>query len=141
MSDQKIRELALDPTKSFIVKAPAGSGKTELLTRRFLRLLTTVNEPEEIIAVTFTRKAASEMRQRIIERLPHSEAARCNEKFEWRLIENPNRLRIMTIDALCAMMANQMPILSHSGGKYEISDDFVDYGITIVSNKQTTTNI
>ena len=132
MSDQKIRELALDPTKSFIVKAPAGSGKTELLTRRFLRLLTTVNEPEEIIAVTFTRKAASEMRQRIIERLPHSEAARCNEKFEWRLIENPNRLRIMTIDALCAMMANQMPILSHSGGKYEISDDSkMDYEKTI----------
>lgn len=123
MVDHAIRAQALDPKSSFIVQAPAGSGKTELLTQRFLALLLTVKEPEEILAVTFTRKAASEMRQRIIERLSQSEAAKRNEVLEWRLIENPNRLRIMTIDALCAMIAHQMPILSQSGGKYEIASD------------------
>lgn len=123
MADQSIRIEALLPNKSFIVQAPAGSGKTELLTQRFLALLMTVKEPEEILAVTFTRKAASEMRQRIIERLPKSEAAKRNEALGWRLIENPNRLRIMTIDALCATISHQMPILSRSGGKYEIASD------------------
>ncbi|MCE7917727.1 MAG: hypothetical protein DYH16_09370, partial [Nitrosomonas sp. PRO5] len=100
--DQRERQQALDPWHSFIVQAPAGSGKTGLLTQRFLVLLATVEEPEEIVAITFTRKAASEMKHRILQALrdtagdinsdAESGTALLNDAYQRQLRELANRV-------------------------------------------------
>ncbi len=139
IKDRSQRTRALDPTTSFIVQAPAGSGKTELLIQRLLRLLSTVEDPEEILAITFTRKAAAEMRSRILAAIQNAaepepidahakvtwELAQIVLKNEprWQLRQNPNRLRIQTIDSLCASLIKQMPILSQMGSIPAIQED------------------
>ena len=140
--DLGAREQALSPTRSFIVQAPAGSGKTELLIQRYLGLLATVNEPEEIVAITFTRKAAAEMRERVLEafarvvagrergseheRRTHelARAALARDSARgWRISDSPARLRIQTIDSLCAALTRQMPMLSKFGSQPESIED------------------
>ncbi len=122
--DEAQRREALDPRYSYIVQAPAGSGKTELLIQRYLSLLATVDEPEEILAVTFTRKAAAEMRGRIIRAIDGSDAhaalprsvelaqavARRNRSRGWQLEQHPARMRISTIDAVNATLAARSPL-------------------------------
>jgi len=137
------RALAL---ASFIVEAPAGAGKTELLTQRFLALLAQVEHPEEVVALTFTNKAATEMRDRILgslelaasgkrPELPHKQKtfdisrtvlAR-DEEQGWQLREHPGRLKIATIDSLCANLVGQMPFLSRFGAQPGVSDDTEAY--------------
>ena len=59
-------EVALDPSRSVVVEACAGSGKTWLLASRIVRLLLAGVAPGEILAITFTRKAAREIEERVV---------------------------------------------------------------------------
>ncbi len=145
--DQNQRQAALDVTRSFIVQAPAGSGKTGLLTLRFLALLAVATQPEDILAITFTRKARGEMLERIHKALRKaskpsvaSEAdayeqqlielakqalARSDEQG-WQLLQQPARLRILTIDAFNASLTRQLPVLSQYGAQPQVTDN-ADY--------------
>ena len=144
--DAAERYRALDPAQSFIVQAPAGSGKTALLIQRYLRLLACVDAPEEIVAITFTRKAAAEMRARVLAALAVEEGPtdtetaheklnrelsaavlRRDRQAGWHIAENPERLRIQTIDSLCAALTRQMPMLSKFGAQPETTEDAADF--------------
>lgn len=144
-TDQATRDRALDITSSFIVQAPAGSGKTALLTQRVLALLGQANEPEECLAITFTRKAAAEMRERILLALHDAyqnkpvfaeydsktrrlaeQVLQRNKIRNWNLFDNPNRLKIQTIDSLNVSLTRRMPILSGFGALPEIVTDAND---------------
>ena len=145
LPDQQHRELALDVGNSFIVQAPAGSGKTELLSLRYLSLLSICDEPEEVLAITFTRKAASEMKARILAALASAErdgattelddslaqrrhriasaALKRAAERDWKILANPNRLKIQTIDSFCFNLASRIPLLSQVGGNPNLTAD------------------
>jgi ATP-dependent helicase/nuclease subunit A len=140
--DAAARERALDVSRSFIVQAPAGSGKTTVLTQRYLRLLALVAEPEQVLAITFTRKAAGEMRERVrqaldaaidgrrprtpAEALTFELAARVREhaaRLGWGIDESAARLRIQTIDSFNSYLAHTLPITSRSGFSRGIAEE------------------
>ncbi len=140
--DHAERERALDVRGSFIVEAPAGSGKTGLLIQRFLKLLATVDDPAQVLAITFTRKATAELADRVLRQLSESAASRApansfddatrplaeavltrDAQLGWNLLDQPRRLNIRTIDSVCADIAATLPILSGSGGGQSPSDD------------------
>lgn len=139
--DADVRALSIDPSRSVALLAPAGSGKTTQLLYRLLACLTVVERPEEILAITFTNKAAGEIVERVTAALALAasgvEPALPHEKplymlarlvlerdalMGWNLALNPARLRIMTFDAYCAQIAGKMPIMSGLGGG-RTSDD------------------
>jgi ATP-dependent exoDNAse (exonuclease V) beta subunit len=145
-ADAEARAEALDTRSSCIVEAPAGSGKTGLLVQRYLKLLSedTVEQPEEVLAITFTNKATAELRERVLEQLQAANGEALHEgatsfdhetrelaeaalgrsvKLGWGLLEQPSRLNIRSIDSVCAEIANSLPLLSGGGGPRQPVED------------------
>jgi len=127
VNDQQQRDKALSISDSFIVQAPAGSGKTELITQRYLKLLSCADEPENILVMTFTNKAVDELKHRIINSLAKASLAppkeshklttfnlacqvlRQSSEHEWDLLNNPSRIKIITIDSLSSLIVSKYP--------------------------------
>ena len=131
-SDHQVRKKALGQG-SFIVQAPAGSGKTSLLVKRFLNRLLEVKSPKEVLALTFTNKAAAEMAQRLKEALEgkskDNEIKKIVEKISKHALKNKwdegyiDTLMVMTIDKLALRLIKQTPILSSSGVNFLTDED------------------
>ena len=124
---------------SYIVKAPAGSGKTTMLVSRLIRALAKVNEPEEVLAITFTRKAAEEMRKRVLTLLSSKDTAKSIDpelpeivnkirlkdvEKGWNLDSNPARLSIMTIDSFCSGLLKRASSFSDSPHYPTVEEDY-----------------
>src|ERR1700722_9246845 len=140
-SDTAARERAIEATGSVLVQAPAGSGKTTLLAQRYLRLLALADAPERILALTFTRRAAEEMRERVLRALDASRLEICPDGMNretWRLAvaasrhldvlhidvrRQPSRLRIETIDAFNAWLASQLPVSAGAASGFQVLAD------------------
>lgn len=140
-SDFNVRLAAADVSKSSILMAPAGSGKTSVFELRFIRALQTCASPEQVLGVTFTIAAAGEIRERVLGTLRNvadgvqpnnaheillfdaaAEVFRLDNMLGWGLIQNPGRLRIMTIDALNFLIASSLPLVSRAGGAPTVDD-------------------
>ena len=129
MNDQKQRDQALNIESSFIVQAPAGSGKTELITQRYLKLLGSSEEPENILVMTFTNRAVDELKLRIVSALSNAQVEPPKEphklitynlalrvlnqskKRNWDLLRHPSRLKVITIDSLSNLIVSRFPSL------------------------------
>ncbi|MFT6386673.1 MAG: ATP-dependent exoDNAse (exonuclease V) beta subunit [Cellvibrionaceae bacterium] len=145
-SDSHIRQQTLDTRHSFAVSAPDGSGKTGLLTQRALSLLGECEQPEKILAITFTKKAAAEMQSRIFSALLKTQkqienvdpaptndynlttweltkkVVTRNQEQQWQLLSLPNRLKITTIDSFYRLLSKQMPLSNGMGNTPEMLD-------------------
>jgi ATP-dependent helicase/nuclease subunit A len=124
LPDADARRHAVDPSQNVVLEASAGTGKTRVLVERYVNLLLAGVEPDHILAMTFTRKAAADMRQRIIERL--KEAARLSEfdAARWRDIkERIGDIAVSTIDAFCLSLLREFPLEADIDPGFDLAAD------------------
>ncbi|HEY6358927.1 MAG TPA: UvrD-helicase domain-containing protein, partial [Vicinamibacterales bacterium] len=123
-ADQAAREFAVDPRHHVVLEASAGTGKTRVLVDRFVRLLDVGVDPRHILAITFTRKAAAEMRDRVLSTL--AARARADRSFRprWRaLADRVVDIQVSTIDAFCFRLLREFPLEAGVDPGFEIADE------------------
>lgn len=141
----ELQKQASNPTTSVWVNASAGSGKTKVLTDRFINLLLNGTEPERILCLTFTKSAASEMANRIRDilrkwaDLPQEELKKeiqsisnmpiTSEVIEkahtlfQKVLNASNGLKIMTIHAFCTFLLKHFPLEANISPNFDVMDE------------------
>ena len=122
--DRAGRERAVDPRFNVALEASAGTGKTRVLVDRYVNLLRLGVDPGNILAITFTRKAAAEMRGRILATL--RTAAERGEILpaRWReLRDRTGDINISTIDAFCLSLLREFPLEADLDPGFSMADD------------------
>ena len=109
LSDQKARDIAANPSFNVVLEASAGTGKTSVLVDRYVNLLRCGVQPRNVLAITFTRQAAAEMRERIVQQLRTDQSPQGSVR--WREIrDHLNEIAISTIDAFCFSLLKEFPL-------------------------------
>jgi ATP-dependent helicase/nuclease subunit A len=122
--DQMARDDAVDPGRNVVLEASAGTGKTRVLVERYVNLLRAGVEPAHILAVTFTRKAAAEMRERIIDRLRTASRQSRADLARWAELKNRlGDITISTIDAFCLSLLREFPLEADVDPAFELADE------------------
>ena len=123
-ADEAARRDAVDPSRNVVLEASAGTGKTRVLVERYVNLLRAGVAPEHILAITFTRKAAAEMRERIIERLREAGRTSDLDRARWREIkERLGEISISTIDAFCLSLLREFPLEADVDPGFDLAAD------------------
>jgi ATP-dependent helicase/nuclease subunit A len=124
LPDTAARQRAVDPAHNVVLEASAGTGKTHVLVDRYLNLLSRGVEPTNILAITFTRKAAAEMRGRILNELRTRAESSGPEPKMWReLRERSGDIAISTIDAFCLSLLREFPLEANLDPGFEMADE------------------
>jgi ATP-dependent helicase/nuclease subunit A len=122
--DSAARARAVDPRFNVALEASAGTGKTRVLVDRYSNLLKAGVDPSNILAITFTRKAAAEMRERIMATLRAAAAAGEIPPARWReLRDRTADIAISTIDAFCLSLLREFPLEADLDPAFSIVDD------------------
>ena len=122
--DRAGRERAVDPRFNVALEASAGTGKTRVLVDRYVNLLREGVDPSEILALTFTRKAAAEMRERIIATLRSAGARGEFPARRWReLRDRTADVAISTIDAFCLSLLREFPLEADLDPGFQMADE------------------
>ncbi|HYR93587.1 MAG TPA: UvrD-helicase domain-containing protein [Methylomirabilota bacterium] len=122
--DREARDRAVDPRYNVALEASAGTGKTRVLVDRYINLLRAGVDPSNILAMTFTRKAATEMRERIIASLRAAAARGDIPAARWReLRDRIDDITISTIDAFCLSLLREFPLEADLDPGFDIADE------------------
>jgi len=122
--DTRAREFAVDPHNNVVLEASAGTGKTSVLVWRYINLLKAGVDPSNILAITFTRKAAAEMRERIIRELKDAAARSEFDRARWNDVRDRlGDIAISTIDAFCLSLLREFPLEADLDPGFEMADE------------------
>ncbi len=124
LPDSAARAFAVDPANNVVLEASAGTGKTSVLVERYLNLLKASVDPANILAMTFTRKAATEMRERIVQALREEAGRGEGDGARWRALRDRLAdVEITTIDAFCLSLLREFPLEAGLDPGFSIVDD------------------
>ncbi|HEY6360909.1 MAG TPA: UvrD-helicase domain-containing protein [Vicinamibacterales bacterium] len=122
--DRAGRERAVDPRYNVALEASAGTGKTRVLVDRYVNLLRAGVDPSNILAITFTRKAAAEMRERIVSTLRTAASRGEIAPARWRdLRDRTADIAISTIDAFCLSLLREFPLEADLDPGFSVADE------------------
>ena len=117
LPDAGARRESVNPLENVILEASAGTGKTSVLVERYLNLLRAGVEPQRILAITFTRKAAAEMRERILR------AVQRDGKLWDVLRDRLGEVSITTIDSFCLGLLREFPLEANLDPAFDVADE------------------
>ena len=123
-ADSAARRFATDPTNNVVLEASAGTGKTSVLVERYVNLLRAGVAPANILAITFTRQAAAEMRARIVDALRREAAESESGRARWNALRDRlGDVTVSTVDAFCLALLREFPLEADLDPDFDITDE------------------
>ena len=123
-TDSAARRFATDPAHNVVLEASAGTGKTSVLVERYVNLLRAGVAPANILAITFTRQAAAEMRERIVGALRREAAESAAGRARWNeLRDRLGDVAVSTVDAFCLSLLREFPLEADLDPDFGIADE------------------